>query len=265
MPRDLERLPAAAPGAGPAALAAELLGRVRAELSAVGGLGEREQVLVSAWLTGLRWARTRRAYAEDVVAWLGWLADRDTGALAAGRVHVDLWAATQLDDGGSYLTDRPNSPARAGDSVRCGRVRGAGGLRARQIARDEHAENGDQHARGHGPQPDLDPDPPRCRPGKRCLPARGRLTPPVPASDLTPGRRGKSQIGRVAARRLSHQGTNDIWKIILLGTDHGHDGGQADRRGKTVGRHLAPPQQRSVAACVPAKVFACRGDASNRA
>jgi site-specific recombinase XerD len=32
-----------------------------------------------------------------VAAWLGWLADRETGALAAGRVHVDLWAATQLD------------------------------------------------------------------------------------------------------------------------------------------------------------------------
>ena len=39
MPGDLERLPASAsaPGAGPAALAAELLGRVRAELPAVGG------------------------------------------------------------------------------------------------------------------------------------------------------------------------------------------------------------------------------------
>ena len=31
---------------GPAAVAAELLGRVRAELPVVGGLGEREQVLV---------------------------------------------------------------------------------------------------------------------------------------------------------------------------------------------------------------------------
>ena len=43
MPGDLERMPArvlpAAPGAGPAALAAELLGRVRAELPALGGLG----------------------------------------------------------------------------------------------------------------------------------------------------------------------------------------------------------------------------------
>ena len=59
----------------------------------IGELGEREQVLVSAWLTGLRSARTRRAYAGDVAAWLGWLAGRDTEALAAGRVHVDLWAA----------------------------------------------------------------------------------------------------------------------------------------------------------------------------
>ena len=85
----------AAPGAGPASLAGELLGRVRAELPAVGGLGEREQVLVSAWLTGLRSSRTRRAYAGDVVAWLGWLTERETDSLAAGRVHVDLWAATQ--------------------------------------------------------------------------------------------------------------------------------------------------------------------------
>jgi site-specific recombinase XerD len=90
---------AAAPGAGPAVLAGELLHRVRAELPVVGELGEREQLLVSAWLTGLRSARTRRAYAGDVVAWLAWLAGRETGVLAAGRVHVDLWAATQLDAG----------------------------------------------------------------------------------------------------------------------------------------------------------------------
>jgi len=110
MPGDLEPLPApvsaAAPRAGPAVLAAELLGRVRAELPVIGGLGEREQVLVSAWLTGLRSARTRRAYAGDVAAWLSWLADRDTGALAAGRVHVDLWAATQLDDGAAAASVR---------------------------------------------------------------------------------------------------------------------------------------------------------------
>jgi integrase/recombinase XerD len=107
---DLEPLPAhssaAAPGAGPAAVAAELLGRVRAELPVIGEMGEREQIVVAAWLTGLRSARTRRAYAGDVTTWLGWLADRETGALAAGRVHVDLWAATQLDAGSAASSVR---------------------------------------------------------------------------------------------------------------------------------------------------------------
>ena len=64
MSSDLELLPVpvctAASVAGPAVLAGELLGRVRAELPAVGGLGEREQVLVSAWLTGLRSAHPPR-------------------------------------------------------------------------------------------------------------------------------------------------------------------------------------------------------------
>jgi hypothetical protein len=58
MPGDLEWLPA--PGAGPAAVAAELTGRIRAELPAIGELGERDQVLVAGWLTGLRSAHTRR-------------------------------------------------------------------------------------------------------------------------------------------------------------------------------------------------------------
>jgi hypothetical protein len=61
---------------------------------------------VAAWLTGLRSARTCRAYAGDVVPWLGWLTGRGTGALAAGRVHVDLWAATQLDDGAAAFSVR---------------------------------------------------------------------------------------------------------------------------------------------------------------
>jgi hypothetical protein len=73
VPDDLERLPArvpvAAPDASQAVLAGELLGRVRTELPAAGELGEREQVLVAAWLTGQhRPARTRRAYAGDVMA-----------------------------------------------------------------------------------------------------------------------------------------------------------------------------------------------------
>jgi hypothetical protein len=75
MPGDLELLPSSA--AGPALLATELLGRVRAKFPVIGGLEERDQVLVAAWLTGLRSARTRRAYAGDVTAWLGWLAGRD--------------------------------------------------------------------------------------------------------------------------------------------------------------------------------------------
>jgi hypothetical protein len=70
MPGDLERLHGPAspvvPGAGPAAAAAELLGWVRAELPVIGGLGEREQVLVAAWLTGLRSARTRRACSAGI-------------------------------------------------------------------------------------------------------------------------------------------------------------------------------------------------------
>jgi len=79
---------------------------VRAELPAVGELGEREQVLVAAWLTGLRSARTRRAYAADVTAWFAWLADRETDVLAAGRVHVDLWVATRLDAGAAASSVR---------------------------------------------------------------------------------------------------------------------------------------------------------------
>jgi hypothetical protein len=31
--------------------------------------------------------------------WLGWLAGREVSVLAAGRVHIDLWAATLLDAG----------------------------------------------------------------------------------------------------------------------------------------------------------------------
>ena len=82
---------------GPAAIAAELLARTRAELPVLAGLGEREELLAAAWLASLRAARTRRAYAGDVRGWLGWLAERGTDVLDAGRVHVDLWAAAQQD------------------------------------------------------------------------------------------------------------------------------------------------------------------------
>ncbi len=89
-------------------LPAELLGRVRAELPVIGQLGELEHVLMAAWLTGLRSARTRRAYAGDVVAWLGWLAGRGTGALAAGRGDLLAEVAGVLGDfsvGETFLLD----------------------------------------------------------------------------------------------------------------------------------------------------------------
>ena len=100
MPRASARPP------GPVAIAAELLARTRAELPVLAGLGEREELLAAAWLASLRAARTRRAYAADVRGWLGWLAERGTDVLDAGRVHVDLWAAGQQDRGAESSTVR---------------------------------------------------------------------------------------------------------------------------------------------------------------
>jgi hypothetical protein len=57
---------------------------VRAELPTVGELGEPEQVLVSAWLTGLRSARIRRAYAG---MWRPGSAGSPAGALSHGEVE----------------------------------------------------------------------------------------------------------------------------------------------------------------------------------
>ena len=65
----------------------------------LGGLGEREELLAAAWLASLRAPRTRRAYAGDLRGWLGWLTERGTDVLDAGRVHVDLWVAGQQDQG----------------------------------------------------------------------------------------------------------------------------------------------------------------------
>ncbi len=62
-------------------------------------LGGREELLAAAWLMSLRSARTRRAYAGDLRAWVAWLAEREIDVLAAGRVHTDLWVAGQLERG----------------------------------------------------------------------------------------------------------------------------------------------------------------------
>jgi integrase len=91
---------------GPAAIAAELLARTRAELPVLAGLGEREELLAAAWLASLRAPRTRRAYAADMRGWLRWLTERGTDVLDAGRVHVDLWAAAQQDQGAESSTVR---------------------------------------------------------------------------------------------------------------------------------------------------------------
>ena len=91
---------------GPGAIAAELLARTRAELPVLAGLGEREELLAAAWLASLRAPRTRRAYAADVRGWLGWLAERGTDVLDAGRVHVDVWAAGQQDQGAEAASVR---------------------------------------------------------------------------------------------------------------------------------------------------------------
>jgi hypothetical protein len=70
MPGDLEPLPvtvaAAVPGAGTAALAGKLVGRARAELPAVSGLGEREQVPVTAIARHLRVGRSTLYRALDL-------------------------------------------------------------------------------------------------------------------------------------------------------------------------------------------------------
>jgi integrase/recombinase XerD len=99
---------------GPAAVAAELLARTRAELPVLAGLGEREELLAAAWLASLRAPRTRRAYAGDVREWLGWLAGRGVDVLDAGRVHVDLWVAGQQDRGAESSTVRRRLSALSG-------------------------------------------------------------------------------------------------------------------------------------------------------
>ncbi|MCG8919433.1 tyrosine-type recombinase/integrase [Actinokineospora sp. PR83] len=92
--------------AGSGAVTAELLARATAEFPTVVELGERERLLVSAWLSSLRSARTRRAYLQDVRAWLGWCEQRGVDVLGAGRVHVDLWVSGLADAAESSTTRR---------------------------------------------------------------------------------------------------------------------------------------------------------------
>ena len=77
----------------------ELLAVVEAEHPVLADRPSGERVMVATWLAGYRSARTRRAYAADLVRWLDWLAARELGPLQARRVHVDLWVRQLLDAG----------------------------------------------------------------------------------------------------------------------------------------------------------------------
>jgi site-specific recombinase XerD len=58
--------------------------------------------MAATWLAGYRSARTRRAYAGDLAAWLDWLAARHVDVLEARRIHVDLWTRGLLDAGAAH-------------------------------------------------------------------------------------------------------------------------------------------------------------------
>lgn len=100
--------PAAFIGEGGTALAAGLVEQTLVEHPVLVGTGGREQLLAAAWLARFRSARTRTAYAHDLVGWLRFLVEHRVDVLAATRVHVDLWVRRQLDAGsaGSSCTRR---------------------------------------------------------------------------------------------------------------------------------------------------------------
>jgi site-specific recombinase XerD len=78
-------------------VAGTLLARLDAEHPMMSGLPPRERLLAAAWLGSYRSARTRRAYAGDLAAWLDWLRTGEVDVLDARRVHVDLWVRQLLD------------------------------------------------------------------------------------------------------------------------------------------------------------------------
>lgn len=83
--------------AGP--VAAAMLARLDTEHPVLSGQPARERLLAATWLAGYRSARTRRAYAGDLAAWLDWLHGVDVDALHARRVHIDLWVRQLVDAG----------------------------------------------------------------------------------------------------------------------------------------------------------------------
>jgi site-specific recombinase XerD len=82
MAADLEAVPGSLPAAG----------------------GDPVRRLVAAWLLGYASPATRRAYAADITAWLGFCGTAGTSPLDARRVHVDAWARTLQSAGAAPRT-----------------------------------------------------------------------------------------------------------------------------------------------------------------
>ena len=109
------RTPTAEPPRPVAPAATALLDRLDTDHPTLAALPIRERLLAAAWLAGYRSARTRRAYALDLAAWLDWLHGLDVDVLAARRVHVDLWVRHLLDYGAAVLQHR--APAVRADQL----------------------------------------------------------------------------------------------------------------------------------------------------
>jgi hypothetical protein len=93
---------------GPAAIAAELLARTRAELPVLAVLGEREELLAAAWLASLRAARTRRLRRRraGVAGVAGPLSYHRGGPLAERWSSHNLRFSTSLQRRGPAASER---------------------------------------------------------------------------------------------------------------------------------------------------------------
>jgi len=68
------------------------------------GAGDPVRRLVAAWLLGYESAATRRNYALDMTAWLGFCAGHGVDPLTARRAHLDAWARTLRVGGAAQRT-----------------------------------------------------------------------------------------------------------------------------------------------------------------
>ena len=147
--------------------------------------------------TGHAWRVITRCITRS---WLGWLAKRGTWALAAGRVHVDLWAAAQLDAEGcpgrrGRCRHRcpgaaVRSALRVDEGLRRRRCRPGRGCRPSEATRGPQggAEGGDPAHPGHGGGPGCLPSRPgRAGPGGGVAAAERPLLPRAVGGRLRQG------------------------------------------------------------------------------